>query len=167
MPATRAASGTAGRPTATSSRSAQGASRAPPAVDRDLDELVDAGLELLGARPLEARAQDRDDLAPRAAVDEDDEAEAEARLVERFSSASSASTSGSSSVPCSAAERADRPARAPIAGCASSTAFCSSARAPRDVARLAERIVERASRSTSAVSALEQLGQLLDGQLPR
>ena len=52
-----------------------------PSVHRDLHELVDAGLELLVARPLEPLAQDRDDLAPRAAVDEDDEAEAEPLLV--------------------------------------------------------------------------------------
>src|SRR3954447_19279315 len=56
---------------------------AAPAVDRDRDELVDRGLELLLARPRAALAQDRQDLALRAAVHEDDEAEAEPLLVGR------------------------------------------------------------------------------------
>ena len=55
--------------------------------------------------------QHLEDLRLRPAVDEDDEAEAEALLVSAFSRASSASTAGSASAPCSAAERAERPAR--------------------------------------------------------
>src|SRR5207248_1259524 len=53
----------------------------PPSILRDRDELVEPGVELRGARPLEPFAQDRDELGARAAVHEDDEAKAETLLV--------------------------------------------------------------------------------------
>jgi hypothetical protein len=52
-----------------------------PAVARDRDELSQRGVELLFACPLQALTEDRHDLGLRAAVDEDDEAEAEALFV--------------------------------------------------------------------------------------
>src|SRR5205085_8995589 len=75
----RAASARAGR----ASRSYMRPSRALvlPAVARDRDELAQRGVELLRARTFEPLAQDRDYLRLRAAVHEDDEAEAEALLV--------------------------------------------------------------------------------------
>src|SRR4029079_11997734 len=74
----RAASGRGCSPSPTRCRRALG--RLPP-VDRDLDELVDGCCELLLPGALQALAQDRHDLAPWPAVDEDDEAEAALRLV--------------------------------------------------------------------------------------
>src|SRR5207244_7112776 len=53
-----------------------------PAVARDRDQLAQARLELLLARSLEALLQDLQDLGLRAAVDEDDESEAELLLVD-------------------------------------------------------------------------------------
>src|SRR5262249_45704448 len=57
------------------------ASAVLPPVSRDRNELVECRVELLFATPFEASPQDRDDLALRPSVDEDDEAEAEALLV--------------------------------------------------------------------------------------
>src|SRR5689334_7272236 len=74
----RAASERAGRAT----RSRTDPSALQPAVACDRNQLVQACLELLLARPLEALLQDLEDLRLRAAVDEDDEAEAELLLVD-------------------------------------------------------------------------------------
>ncbi len=66
-----------------------------------------------------------------------------------------------------AAERADV-GLPPIAGCASSTSFFSpSGSAARDLARAAERIVERGQPLDEARASFEQLRELLGAQLPR
>src|SRR4051812_46433815 len=72
----RAARGKAGCPSPRRNPSA-----APPAVDRDRDELLQARLEFVLARALDPLAQDRQDLRLRPPVDEDDEAEAELFLI--------------------------------------------------------------------------------------
>src|SRR5207248_2558069 len=55
---------------------------ASPPVLRDRDQLLDGRVELLLARSLQSLAQHVEDLRLRAAVDEDDEAEAELLLVD-------------------------------------------------------------------------------------
>ena len=126
------------------------------------------GPKLFLARPLHPLAQDRDDLAPRPPVHEDDEAEAERRFVLGVQlRRARRAPPGSSSVPCSRRERSDVGAP-PIAGCASSISFCSSSvSVERDLARVAERIVEQREPLDEARAALEQLGELVDAQLPR
>src|SRR6266536_3376202 len=74
----RGASERAGRAT----HSRKDPSALQPAVAGDRDQLAQACLELLLARPIEALLQDLQDLRLRAAVDEDDEAEAELLLVD-------------------------------------------------------------------------------------
>src|SRR4029453_19552474 len=72
------ASKRAGRAT----RSRKDPSALEPAVAGNRDQLAQACLELLLARSLEALLQDLQDLGLRAAVDEDDEPEAELLLVD-------------------------------------------------------------------------------------
>src|SRR5205085_7463637 len=80
-PRSRAASGRGGRPSPRCTGRPRPSSEPPP-VFRDPDELLEARLELLLARAREPLLEDREQLGPRAAVHEDDEAEAELLLVD-------------------------------------------------------------------------------------
>ncbi len=84
-----------------------------------------------------------------------------------FSSASSASTAGSSSVPCSAADRAEVGVAADRRVRVEHLFLLGLCEAACDLARAAERIVERGQPFDESRAALEQLGELLDAQLPR
>ena len=138
-----------------------------PSLTAICDELVDAGRELLVTRALQSLAEHRHDLAPRPSVHEDDEAKAELRLVGAFSSASSASTAGSSSVPCSAAER-DDVALPPIGRVRVEHLLLLVFRQlARDVARAAERVVELGELLDEGVRPSNSSASSLGAQLPR
>src|SRR2546428_4855822 len=161
-PRPRAASGRAGCPSPTSSRKSLGAL---PSVDRDLDELVERGLELLLARALEPPAQDGDELGLRPPVDEHDEPEAERLLVRavqvvelrRRGVGALLGRAASAQAPPGANRRVRVEHRLLLVVCERA----------RDLARAAERVLERGELLDEARAPLEQLRELVRAQLPR
>src|SRR3954468_7899818 len=163
-PRPRAATGRAGCPSPTSSRRGL---RGAPSIECDLHQLVDCGLELLLTAALEALPQDRDDLASRAPVDEDDEAESEALLIGAVQVGELREHDGV--VVAALFDR--RPRRG------SSTAdgrvrvehllLLVVREAARDLARVREGILDRREPLDEPCPTFEQLCELLDAQLPR
>src|SRR5262249_15363030 len=127
------------------------------------DELVERRRELLLARPLEPRAQDRHDLRLRPPVDEDDEAEAELLLVGAVELVELRRLVGSLLDGGSRRQRlrADRRVRV------EDLLLLRVGQARCRLGSAAERILDLREPLDEACAALEQLRELLDAQLPR
>ena len=163
----RAASGTAGRASRRDTRRRR--SRMLPAVAARSRRARASAVSSSSSRVRSSRvAQHADELALRPPVDEDDEAEAELLLVDLVQVRELGEHLGVAVGALLAAERSER-FFAPIRGCASSASTSFVLAAARRRRRRARRAGRRSSREPldEARAALEELGELVDAQLPR
>jgi len=131
-----------------------------PSRLRDRHELVERGVELLFTRVCEPLAQNGQDLRPRAPVDEDDEAKTELLLVDLVQRRELDEHDGIVAVLLLRALADARMRRERFYLFVLVERMC-------DLARSRERVVFLREPLDEARPTAEQLGELLDGQLPR